>query len=562
MLSELVVEGLGVIDRAELQLTSGSSALTGETGAGKTLLVAALGLLAGARADRGLVRQGATEARVEARFLIAPEHPVVGSLDEQGLRTDPAPEGEEVILSRSISAEGRSKARVNGHLVPMSMLQEIGASLIEVAGQHEHLELARGNVQRELLDTFAGPRAQELAASVAARVEELAELERELLSAREAERDRERELEVLRFEVKEITAVEPRPGESEELRVEAARMEHAGTIAEGVREALALLRGEGGVGEHLPAALAALAGAAEKDERLLVLKDRLATATLEIEDIADELVRHPVSADPVALAERRERLSQLDRLRRRFGATDNDVLDYMQRASTRIQALEAASSTQEDLGERIESLKTEATGMSQELSQLRSEAAGELARAVETLLAELALANATFEVKLVPSALYAGGLETIEFLVAANDGEVARPLGKVASGGELSRIALALRLLTSTGPATTLVFDEVDAGVGGTAARSVGRCLAELGRQQDVQVLVVTHLPQVAAATERQYLVSKSKAGARTTSSVVEIKGDDRVQELSRMLAGLPESERAKEHAQELLELSSSEASK
>ena len=552
----MVVEGLGVIDRAELQLTTGSSSLTGETGAGKTLLVAALGLLIGARTDRGLVRHGSAEARIEARFVLAADHPIVASLQERDLAAGSAPDGAELVLMRSIGAEGRSKARVNGHLVPLSTLQEIGSSLIEIAGQHEHLDLARGRVQRDLLDTFAGPEARSLAEAITERMTELGRLEAELQGLQTSERDRVRELEVLRYEVKEITDTAPRPGESEELRMEASRMEHASAIAEGIRSALVSLRGDGGVGELLPAAAEALGTVVDKDDRLVELKRRLDAVLLEVEDVADELVRYPVTSDPSVLAELRDRLSVLLRLQKRFGSSDEEVLAYLARSLARIEELEGASWTEEGLTRQIARLRSEITGDAEQLTVLRTRAAGDLASALRTLLAELALPDARFEVKLVPVELFAGGLETVEFLVAANEGEVPRPLNKVASGGELSRIALALRLLTSTGPATTLIFDEVDAGVGGTAARAVGRCLAELGRRPGLQVLVVTHLPQVAAAAERQYLVSKESVGRRTSSSVIEVAGEARVQELSRMLAGLPDSERAKEHAEELLELS------
>lgn len=554
MLSELVVDGIGVIDRAELHLTPGSSALTGETGAGKTLLVAALGLLRGARADRALVRQGAPRARVEARFVVPASHAAAAhAVDADLAELDGG--DVELILAREVAADGRSKARINGRLVTLAVLEQIGSALIDIAGQSEHHSMASAAAQRDALDTFAGAAAIELAGAVRGAVAEASRLGAELETLRASDRDREREIDVLRFEIAEIEAVAPRAGESEELKELAARLEHAEEISSSLTEVAEFLRGESGVGELLAGAIARLDRAAGRDPRLAPLLERLTSADIELRDVADELGRITVAADPSSLATARERSSELARLRRKYGPTDEDVLGYLERSRERLAALDRSAETAESLQERVDAANTEAMTAAEELSALRTTAARELSSRVERLLDDLALSGARFEVGLVPCELYTGGNEKVAFSVAANPGESPRPIAKVASGGELSRIALALRLLTHVGSATTVVFDEVDAGVGGEAARAVGRSLADLGQRRGVQALVVTHLPQVAAFADHQYRVTKNVTDDRTASAVERVQGEERVAELSRMLAGMPDSSRAREHAQELLEV-------
>ncbi|MEA2452696.1 MAG: repair protein RecN [Actinomycetota bacterium] len=554
MLTELVVEGLGVIDRAELELAGGSSALTGETGAGKTLLVAALGLLLGARSDKTLVRQGSTEARVDARFVIGVAHPAVGLLAEHGVDLEDGGEIE-VVLSRTVGSDGRSKARVNGHLVTLAILQDAGRALVEIAGQNEHHELSNPGAQRTLLDAYGGPKAVELAIEVARSAGDLTDLRSALDDLRKSARDRARELDVLRFEIKEIEDVAPKKDETHELTQQVLRLEHADTIATQVTDAVSKLKGDGGAGELIALAERVTQSLSDKDPGVGEISDRLRSVGVEVADITEELGRRMVQADPGALAAARERLGDLSRLTRKYGATEEDVLGYLAKAKARTEGLEDSGLDEQRLETKIDEVATHALDVATQLSAERKRASASLSKAIEAILKELALGDARFEVALEPRELYAGGLETVGFLIAANMGESPRPLGKVASGGELSRIALALRLLTSTGTASTLVFDEVDAGVGGEAARAVGRCLAELGDREGTQVLVVTHLPQVAAFADHQYRVSKVTTDRRTSSMVEKVEGDARVEELSRMLAGLPESERAREHAQELLEL-------
>ncbi|MFN2389681.1 MAG: DNA repair protein RecN [Actinomycetota bacterium] len=558
MLTELVVEGLGVIDRADVVLSPGCSALTGETGAGKTLLVAALGLLAGDRADRAMIRGDRDGARVEGRFEVPLSHPAVDFLAAHGILEDgPSTERVELVLARTILKDGRAgQARVNGRLVTTAILAGAGRTLVEIAGQHEHQLLTRPSHQRRLLDAFAGLEVEALAARVSAAARASAAARREAESLQAAERERERELDVLRYEIAEIEAAAPAPGEAEELRAEVTRLEHAETLGKGTAATVAALRDDGGVVDGLSGAASRVAELAGVDPGLAPLALRLEAAAYEAADIADELTARSVEPDPDALETARTRLALLARLRRKYGAEEDHVLAYQQRAQKRAGELDGVAADLDRWMEEASRADREAAELAALLSDARREAAPRLEVAVVELLATLALDRAAFRVVLEPRTLYDGGAETVSFLVAADKGSSPAPIAKVASGGELSRIALALHLLTATRSVPTMVFDEVDTGVGGEAARAVGEALARVAKG-GAQALVVTHLPQVAAFADHHYRVLKQEAAGRMVAVVQEVEGPERVAELSRMLAGLPESERAREHAQELLELAS-----
>jgi DNA repair protein RecN (Recombination protein N) len=560
MLQDLVVEGLGVIGRAEIAFGPGSTALTGETGAGKTLLVAALGLLTGGRADRGLVRTGAPEARVEGRWTLTRDHPAVAALVEAGVLDEPLDDEVEVVLTRSIAADGRGgKARVNTRVVPVATLAEVGRHLVEIAGQHEHQRLSQPGWQRGLLDAFAGPEAVALAETVAAEVRAAGAAARRLAEASENERARERTADLLRYEISEIDAAGLRPGEVEELEAEASRLENAGALAEGIAEAGALLRGEGGATEALSAARRVLERLAVHDPGLGGLAARVESITYEVADAGEEVAARDVAPDPDALDATRSRLQTIRSLARKYGDDEESILEYREGAARRLAELEDADATIARLRDEVDRRRATAAEAATRLGELRRAAAPRLEERVGALLATLAMEGATFGVALRPADLYEGGAETVELLVSANPGEVPRPVSKVASGGELSRISLALHLLTSAGSPTTTVFDEVDAGVGGEAAQSIGRALARLARTTGSQVLVVTHLPQVAAFADHQIVVSKEADTARADAHVAAVAGDARLEEQSRMLAGMRHSARARDHARELLDLARAE---
>jgi DNA repair protein RecN (Recombination protein N) len=555
MLEELSVAGLGAIDHAEVTLGPGLSALTGETGAGKTLLVAALGLLTGERADRSRVREGAAEAVVEGRFRVPAAHAVVDLLLEHEL-VDPDGDEAEIVITRIVPADSKpARARINGRMVTAAVLAEVGALLVEIAGQHEQRSLAGATAQRSMLDAFAGAEAVRLAGEVRMAVRAATAAERELEVVEAGERERARELDILRFEVTEIEAAAPVAGESDRLKTDASRLEHASTIAGALAAARRALKSDGGAVEQAAEASSRIAEAAALDPSLAELHKRIEDAVYELEDIAASAGAIELDTDPGALDRLRDRLGELNRLQRKYGADESDVLAYLEKARARLIELESTTDSIERLRAEAVAAKAEAEKLAARLGKVRSEAAGRLRAAIEPLLADLALAGARFEVELQPTELYEGGAEKVGFLVAANPGESPRPLGKVASGGELSRIALSLHVLTGSADAPTLVFDEVDAGVGGEAAQAVGRALARLGEESEAQVLVVTHLPQVASWADAQYRVAKKKVASRASVSVERVEGAERVEELSRMLAGMPESDKARLHAEELLEI-------
>lgn len=556
MLKELVVENLGVIERAEVELASGSSALTGETGAGKTLVVSALSLLLGGRSDRSLIRHGAAQARVEARFALGSGHPALTVLETADLVDAGA---DELVVSRSI-AEGGGKVRINGRLATVATLAEIGPALVEIAGQHEHQRITSAADQLLLVDSFAGPRALALRNEVGASVRAAAAAVRRAEALEAGERERERELDVLRFETAEISAAALREGEREELISQADRLEHAETIAEAVAMARSHLDEDSGAAGSVRLAADALGKAAELDPALEGLTRRLLSAAVELEDVSLELARATPSADPETLEGVRERIGEIDRLRRKYGDTEAEILAYLEKGSSRALELETATEDVEVARREAAAETARARELATKLSSIRREAAPRLAAAVNGILATLAMTSSTLEVAVQDAELYEGGVDKVELRVGST-GHPSRPIGKIASGGELSRLALALRLATgrSAGFASTLVFDEVDAGVGGEAARAVGACLAELARASGAQVIVVTHLPQVAAAADAHMRVVRTSAEDGSISAVVEpLDRAARVEELSRMLAGLPDSDTARDHAQELLDIAKS----
>jgi DNA repair protein RecN (Recombination protein N) len=558
MLSELVVEDLGVIERAELSLGPGSAALTGETGAGKTLLVAAVGLLLGGRADRTIVRSGAKDARLEGRFVLAPEHPVCARLIEAGILEDDDGVAEvEVVVGRVVGSEGRSgKARINGRLVPVALLSEIGRSLVEIAGQHQHQRISQPAYQRSLLDHHAGTEAVEVAEELRECVRSLREIRRDIEGLRESERSRHRELDNLRFEIDEIEGVSLRPGEASRLAREAGRLENAERLASGLERAVDALRDEGRAEDLIAEAENEVRSLVSYDDELEALARRLESLRLEASDVAAELSERMVAPDPASLDETRSRMDSIAKLLRKYGDDEEDVLAYLETASARAAGLSRADSDLARWEEELERTSARAEELAARLSALRRDAAPSLEAEVVERLNSLAMGGALFEVALEPRDLEESGAEDVVFRIATNAGEDPLPIPKVASGGELSRLALALHLVRGAGgDVRTMIFDEVDAGVGGETAQTVGRALAELARSGALQVLVVTHLPQVAAFSDEHLRVVKREVAERTIAEVMRLDQRERVEELSRMLAGLPDSEVAQEHARELLAL-------
>src|SRR5947209_16879314 len=568
MLEEVRITGLGVIDDAVLELSAGFTALTGETGAGKTMVVTALGLLFGGRADPARVRPGAGRAAVEGRLLVSAEvarevEDAGGVLDETGCA---------LVLSRSVSAEGRSRAFAGGHSVPVSLLQVLADDLVAVHGQADQQQLLKPGRQRDALDRFGGP---ELAAALAdyRRVYHRHRAVRdELESLTQAERARAAEAETLRLGISEVEAASPAPGENATLLAEEEKLATADALQAAATTAREALLGDpasasvdaSDVVTLLGVAVRALEQVRSHDPALAGLADRLSEASYLIADVAGELASYAESldSDPARLAAVQERRAALGRLIRGYAAASGDVagvLDWAKQAGSRLAELEGDTDKVAALAAEEAALQSEVTSLAARLTGLRSAAAARFGAEVTTELTALAMPHASLTA--VVSELDAPGpygADDVEIRLAAHPGAPALPLNKGASGGELSRVMLAIEVVfAGADPVPTFVFDEVDAGVGGKAAVEIGRRLARLARSS--QVIVVTHLPQVAAFADNHLVVQKSDDGLVTASGVVRLDQGARVRELSRMLGGLEDSEHGQAHAEELLEVAARE---
>ena len=555
MLEEIRIGSLGVIDSSVLELGPGLTVITGETGAGKTMIVTALGLLLGGRADSGAVRTGAKTARVEGTVAVGSLHDFAAAVDEAGGEV----EEQRVVLGRTVSAEGRSRAFVGGASVPVSRLAEIAAPLVAVHGQSDQHRLLQPRAQRDALDAFGGVAVTEPLARYRSLYEQLRTAERELDDVTTHARDRAREADLLRFGVGEIEAVSPAPGEDIELAAEESRLGHADTLRLAAETARSALSGDG----DQPDALGAVAGARtalesvrDHDPEAAVLADRAAELSYVLADLAADVASYAssVETDPNRLGAVSERRAALTALTRKYGETIDEVLIWQERSSTRLLDLDGTDERIEQLRVERDRLHAELTDVGVTLTAARGEAAGRLSDAVTGELADLAMPHARLDVAVTQRDQFgSSGRDEVELQLAANVGAGARPLHKGASGGELSRVMLALEVtLAATGTVPTLVFDEVDAGVGGAAAVEVGRRLARLARS--AQVLVVTHLPQVAAYADRHVVVAKTSDGTVTSSGLTVLDDAARERELSRMMAGLSDSDNALAHARELLD--------
>ncbi|MFI1096521.1 DNA repair protein RecN [Streptomyces sp. NPDC020917] len=575
VLEEMRIRSLGVIEDAVVELSPGFTAVTGETGAGKTMVVTSLGLLLGGRADPALVRIGAKQAVVEGRITLDTGGRAAVRAEEAGAELDDGA----LLISRTVSAEGRSRAHVGGRGVPVGLLGELADDLVAVHGQTDQQGLLRPARQREALDRYAGDAVAVPLAKYAGAYRRLREVATELEELTTRARERAQEADLLRFGIEEISAAEPQPGEDAELAAEAERLGHAEALASAATLAHAALAGnpedpEGvDAGTLVAGAQRALDAVAAHDPVLSALAGRLGEVGILLGDVAGELAGYAdnLDADPLRLAAVEERRAVLAHLVRKYGADGQDaaaVLEWGRQGATRLAELDGDDDRIGELAAEHEALRAELSGLAQELSDARGEAADRFAAAVTAELAELAMPHARVGVALHQTeaadpeqgievggravAYGPNGADEVELQLAPHPGAPPRPIAKGASGGELSRVMLAVEVVfAGSDPVPTYLFDEVDAGVGGKAAVEVGRRLARLART--AQVVVVTHLPQVAAFADRQLLVEKTNDGSVTRSGVRVLEGEERVRELSRMLAGLEDSELGRAHAEELL---------
>ena len=550
MLLELRIENFAVIERLSLRLEPGLNALTGETGAGKSIIVGALSLLLGERASVDTVRGGAGKAVVEGVFDIASNPAAIELLHQQGIEAEDGL----LILRREVAAEGRSRAWINGAASTVSILAAIGRALVDLHGQHEHQTLLRADEQRAMLDAYAG--ASDQAADVSATHARLRQVQKRLGELDQRRREAEQRADYLRFQVAEITAAALQSGEEEELEIEAKRLEHADEL---VRLASRLHNEIYADDRSVTARIGDLRKALEhliriddsqSDARELIDSSYFALEELgrRMEDYAGSIEHDPARLDAV-----RSRLDLLYRLKSKYGPTLEDVSRTLEQARAELDLVDQADFRRSELEAELEHATAELEKQARQLSKARGRAAERLGKEVESILPDLGMVSGKFEVALEKQQEIASfGAEQVHFRVALNAGFEPRDLVRVASGGELSRVMLALKtILARLDQVPTLVFDEIDAGIGGRVAVQVAAKLRQVAEHH--QVFAITHLPQIASRAQHHLLVEKIEQDGSTLTRVTPLKEDERIRELARMLGGDPESSTSLQHARELL---------
>lgn len=549
MLRRLSIRNYVIVDRLELDFASGFTALTGETGAGKSILIGALSLVLGERADLSAVRPGCDRAEIEAEFEFEAGTAIETWLVDSDLGGDPGA----CILRRVVEAGGRSRGYINGRSATLAQMRDAGEYLIEIHGQHEHQQLLRAGSQRELLDLFAGVTA--LAGEVSAAYSAWTTARARRVEASAAVEARRAEREQVEWQLADLSRLALEPGEWQTIGEEHQRLAHAASLIAGAQEALsAIADSEDAISLRLIHITGRIRELAQFDKGLADIAELLESSQIQLAETERGLRRYAehVELDPQRLAEVERRIDALHGTARRFRVAPEELRDLQTRLNCRFEELSQAI----DL-EGLAALEAEAESafrkLAEKLSSARRRAAGKLSKEVSTAMQELAMQGGRFEAVLQPLAEPASyGLEQVEFLVAGHSGIEPRPLAKVASGGELSRVSLAIQVITSkVSGVRSMIFDEVDAGIGGRVAEIVGRLLQTLGGTK--QVLCVTHLPQVAARAERQYSVAKREISGVVQSEVHVLEGDSRIDEIARMLGGAEITSVTRRHAEEML---------
>ncbi|MEJ5996644.1 DNA repair protein RecN [Corynebacterium sp. H130] len=559
MLGDIAIENLGVIASSSLDFSPGLTVLTGETGAGKTMVVTGLRLLSGARADASRVRTGADQAVVEGRFFLDDldqnaQTAVKELLNETGARPD---ESGEIIATRVVNSTGRSKAHLGGRATPAATLSDFATEVLTIHGQNDQLRLLSPAAQLEALDRSdsALPKLRE---KYAAAFSQWRALAKDLKARTESRRELAQEVDRLKFAIDDITSINPQPGEDTELLALIRRLQDVDTLREQASAALIAIDGvdDGdtpGAADLLGGVTSGLVGS--DDPELAEFGERISALTSELSELSRELGRYleDLPADPDALESSLQRQQELKSLTRKYAPDIDGVIAWRDKAESKLRSIDVSADALDKLKEEVDKAKTVMLQAGAALTKKRAAAAQSLAKRVTTEIQGLAMPKARFEVALEPAKPSPTGMDEVEFRLAGAPELEARPLATSASGGELSRVMLALEVILSADSiGGTLVFDEVDAGVGGRAAVEIGRRLARLS--QHCQVIVVTHLPQVAAYADTHLHVSKEVTDATQRSGVEKLNQERRIEELARMLAGLEESDTGRAHAQELLE--------
>lgn len=562
MLHSLTIDNVVLIEHQVLELGSGFNVLTGETGAGKSMVVDALALVLGGRARPDVVRTGAREAEVAALFEVESGSRVAAKLEAGGVPCDG-----ELVVRRVVQAEGRSRAFLNGKISTAAQLAEIAPDLCDIASQHESVSLTDPATHLEYLDAFG--KLDGLRDSLGEKVAELGAIVKEIGNVREAERDRAEREDFLAFQLKEIEELDPSPGEEADLESERARLRHAEKLQVATQGAAdRLYEGEDTVCDQLARVSSDLDAAAAIDQALAPIARSVDSARSELADAARALSRYAggIESNAQRLAEIDDRWFRLQKLLRKHGPTTHELLTHKDDVRKQLEQLAGASQLLEDLEKKRDAKLAAVSTAARTLSRKRRDAAATLADAIGRELSGLGMGRARVVVDVSPvpapsatelppvdgARLTQTGIDRVEFLIAPNKGEEPRPLRKIASGGELSRALLALkRVLAEKGPAGLYVFDEVDAGVSGAIAEVIGRAIAEVARHR--QVLCITHLPQIAALSDHHFVVGKAEAKGRTTSNVKKLSDSERIDEIARMIGGVKVGEAARRAALELL---------
>lgn len=553
MLQSLALRDFVIVDELELDFASGFSVLTGETGAGKSILLDALALALGERADSSQIREGCQRAEISVIFRI--ETSLQKDIGRWLQEADfPLEDGQSIVIKRSVDQSGRSKAFINGGAASLGQLRDLGDRLVDIHGQHAHQLLLKTGAQRDLLDRHAN--LEELANQVAQAYRRMHETARQLQQAEAAGADLQREQERLQWQVDEFNEIAPQDREWEDLKIEHGRLANAAKIIQGIELSVALLsESENSIESQLNQAEQAIEDLLKHDLNLNTIHENLRDAQIQIDEAIHALNRYrqKMDVDPERLAELEARMQILHDAARKYRVNPEELPALWLRAQEKLAAFTAAQDI-ESLRQKFQDQESEFIKQASNLSKRRHQAALELGQAVSAAMQDLAMAGGQLEVKISPCEASSHGIDQVEFLIAAHAGSTPRPLAKVASGGELARISLAISVITSKASFTpTLIFDEVDSGIGGAVAQTVGELLKQLGKSH--QILCVTHLPQVAAQSDHHFKVSKTQFEGKTHSEVHGLARQDRIEEIARMLGGTSITETTRRHARELLGL-------
>ncbi|MEK4223071.1 DNA repair protein RecN [Bacillus sp. FSL W8-0116] len=559
MLQELSIHNFAIIDELSLSLDKGLTVLTGETGAGKSIIIDAISLLIGGRGSAEFVRHGEKKAEIEGLFLLDnPNHPCYQKAEELGIDIEDGM----IVLRREISTSGKSVCRINGKLVTISILREIGASLVDIHGQHEHQELLNPALHLQLLDEFAGKELEKAKMSYQELYEQYVKTKQRISQLSENEQEMAHRLDLIQFQLNEIQSADLQLNEDEKLLNEKRKLSNYEKLYEAITTSYDGLQGEGKGLDWVSLVMSYLETAAELDSEYEPVYKNVSNAYYMLEDAARQISGEmdTIEFDPNRLNEIEARLNEINLLKRKYGQSIEEILEYGAKIEEEIETLTHKETRLEDLEKKLASIKQDLLLEAKNLSNLRKKWAETLTEAIHHELKQLYMDKTVFEIRFLPveeDTFHKDGIDQVEFYISTNPGEPLKPLAKVASGGELSRIMLALKTIFSSHQGvTSIIFDEVDTGVSGRVAQAIGEKIYQVSVQS--QVLCISHLPQVAAMADTHLYISKETDEGRTRTSVKPLEYEEKVKEIGRMISGVEMTTLTKQHAKELLDLAKS----